>query len=275
MAYDIFKIEHEVYNKKKANKLVLKIKGLDSSIKKNDEKIRLIKVKINRSKLSKIKHISKKNNLNDEKKENLISNLNDERKDLVIKKTKELRLKSRMLNSKKNNLKLELFNLMSKVVTKNINNYSNLAFNSPVTERCNSRDEMQAESWILLENCIKNFKVNSSYCFYFYYNKSLSRTFYKMFIKTKQNLDKFNDYIIDKKNTKSKSTLGNSNMSMEIIIEVLNLNENEEKILRSRLKKEKKSEFLNKNPEITSGKYYLNLRNLKEKIKKLEENGQL
>lgn len=276
--YNISTTPAQTYNKKLAEKLVLKIKALTNILEKHETGNEEIRSTVNREKNKKVRiliKVSKKYGTVTSDKEALIrtgidTKANDDLREIM----KFREIKKRMNEDKITKMKFELFNLMSKVVVKNINNYLNLAFNSPVTEKCLSRDEMQGEAWIILENCIDKFKVNNGFCFYFYYNKALGRNFYRMFFNTCQDLEKFKKYSVQKKNTTSHSHF-NSSFSMDILIDSLDLSEMEHKVLQSKLRKEKKSIFLAKHPEISSGRYYGALKNIKALVQKLKDNGQL
>ena len=233
---DIFEIEHQVYDKKYAENLVAKIRNFKNILSMKEKK------KVETKDLKKIKNIS---------------------------------IKIRKAEAKEKELKLELFKLMSKVVVKNIRNYMKLADNSPVTDECHNSYEMQAEAWVILEKCLMKFKLKHNYCFYFYYNKSLGRNFYRMFDKEVRKREKYQEYETEKINTSQLGKTDVNNFPIEMIIESIDLTENEEKILRSKLVREKKSDFLDKNCKLSSGKYYTALKNIKEKINKLKDDGEL
>ncbi len=275
--YGIFNIEHTPYDKDGAAQLVLRIKKLNQLIDQIDETAdRLVD---NYSKDVKRQNtiliVAIKRNKKPEGKLQ-IAKIKDRTDAKISAKIKDIEI-SRLSNKRKweresANLKLELFNKMSKVVVKNILNYSNLAYNSPVSDECHDRDEMQAEAWIILENCIDKF--NPKYCFYFYFNKALGRNFYRMFFNTVQKKDKHVSYSTETLNTSDTYTKG-SNHGLELLIEQLRLNEEEEQVLRSKLRNEKKADFLEDNPDFSSGKYYATLKRVKKVILKLKENGEL
>jgi len=277
--YDIFKVEHSTYNRERANELVLRVQKLNRLIAKSetctDSKIsevtnqaqknitlRIIEIKRvkDSTNLKKIANVKRSENL---KATNEVGKIEIKKRILVRKWEKE-----------SSDLKFELFNMMSKVVVKNINNYMNLAYNSPVTDECYDRDEMIGESWVILDNCIDKFKAKPKWCFYFYYNKALGRNFYRMFFNTVQRLDKHRKYSSEKINT-SETKSRNGNHSLDLLIEQLNLTDQEEVVLRSKLNNEKKAVFLEKNSDFSSGKYYATLKNVKKIILKLRENGEL
>lgn len=233
---DIFDVEHQTYDKKHAENLVSKIRNFKN----------ILSAKENQK-----KHIEDKKEL------------------------QKINVKIRKARAKEENLKIELFKLMSKVIVKNIRNYVKLSNNSPVTNYCNNCFEMQAEAWVILEKCLMKFKLKNNYCFYFYFNKSLGRNFYRMFDKEVRKKEKYEKYETEKIKTSQTCKTDNLDFPIEMIIESIDLSENEEKILRSKLVREKKSDFLDKNKNLSSGKYYTALKNIKEKINKLKDDGEL
>jgi hypothetical protein len=214
MSFDIFKIEHSVYDKSKATALVLKIK-----------KYKLVEEKY---------------------------------------KSNEKRL---------NELRLELFAMMSKIVVKNINNYLKLCYNSPVKDESFVSYEMQSEAFLILIKCIEKFKFNKGFCFYFYYNKSLSRSFYKIFsqtIRDKENMGLVSD-IIQVRSRKST----NEHYSVEFVISQFKLDEDELRILDSKLLGQSKIDFLQANKDFNMTKYHKCNQKVKLIIQKFLENGEL
>ena len=277
--YDIFKVEHSTYNRDRANELVAKVQKLKRLIEKSDvcTDNRIAEISTNAQKaitlrIIEVKRMKRDNNLKK------IANIKRSENLKATNKIGKIETKKRMLVRKwereMSDSKIELFNMMSKVVVKNINNYTNLAYNSPVTEECNERDEMASEAWIILDNCIDKFQAKPKWCFYFYYNKALGRNFYRMFFNTVQRQDKHYKYSSEAINTsETKSRSGNH--SLDLLIEQLNLTEQEETVLRSKLNNEKKATFLKNNKDFSSGKYYATLKNVKEIILKLKDNGEL
>jgi len=178
---------------------------------------------------------------------------------------------------KLDSLKFEVYVMMKKIVIKNINNYMKYVNNSPVTEKCFDQDEMESEAYIVFENCIKNFDVNSKYDFYFYFNKAMSRNFYRMFDKEIRQKQVGDNYHSEKfyVNTQSQFINDESDKDLNILINSLNLSEDENLVLLSKLNYQSKNEFLKENKHISSV-YYNNLLNkIKTIILNLQTNGEL
>ena len=75
-----------------------------------------------------------------------------------------------------------VFMMMSDIVKKNIANYINLLRNSDV-EYLPERDELVADCYLIFDKCVYKFILGRGYNFYFYYNKSLSRNFFRNYQK--------------------------------------------------------------------------------------------
>lgn len=89
------------------------------------------------------------------------------------------------------NVRLEylIFRMMHKVVVKNIQNYQNLMCNSRRTEILPERDDLISDCYLLLNKSIANFKAGRGYDFYFYFNKVLSRHFFRLYQKALQSTE--------------------------------------------------------------------------------------
>ena len=67
----------------------------------------------------------------------------------------------------------------------------------------------------------------------------------------------------------------NAELTMDILFNAMDLTDEQQLVLESKLKKEKKSTFLEKNPEMYSGKYYAISKVLKEKATTLQKYEQI
>jgi hypothetical protein len=169
--------------------------------------------------------------------------------------------------------KVNLFKLMKRIIVKNVKNYASLSRNSAVTEQCFEEDEMYAEAFIVMMKCVENFQVSKRNCFYFYFNKSLSRNFYRMFYKEVRKLEVQKDYELFAMDTFVTNDFDYESLSLTI--NNLGLDEFDKRVLESKLKYEKKDEFIVNNEDATVSKYYSSIRKIKEKLKKLIDNGEL
>ena len=169
-------------------------------------------------------------------------------------------------------LKLVFF-MMKKLIVKNIMNYLKIADNSPVTDNCMGKMEMQAEAYIILDKCISNFDIKASSDFYYYYNKSLARNFYRMFDREYRRNNKHSDYSTHAKIVKQSSTNHDNNYDVDFIISQLGLSEIEKRVVNSKLIRETKDNFLSNNPDINSTKYHNALKVVKKILINMKEDG--
>lgn len=217
MGFDIFKVEHLVYDRKKASLLVLKSKSFGEPHK------------------DKYEEAKRQNRIN------------------------------------KN--RFELFNLMSKIVVKNINNYLKLTTNSSAKEESYTAEEMQNEAFLIMIRCIEKFNLKNGNCFYFYLNKAYSRAFYKMSFQSVRNKNNFEKVAANIIYRQPRHT--NEHYSMDLLIHQMKLDEFETIVLNSKLLGQSKQDFLELNKVFTSSKYQKCNLKIKSIMQKLIENGEL
>lgn len=162
--------------------------------------------------------------------------------------------------------KILVFKMMKDIVSKNIVNYLNLITNTNLEENPPTQDELLSDCYLIFDNCIEGFKLGFN--FYFYYNKSLSRNFfrnYQRLIRKKNTMFELTDSIqvINENMHTTKNHL-----SVEYLMDTLNFTDLEKRICNSRLNGEKSVEFIEKNDDISSNEYSRALKSIKRKIKK-------
>lgn len=160
-----------------------------------------------------------------------------------------------------------IFDCLSKIIVKNINNFFNLIKNIDKGYVIHEKDDIVIECFIILDKCIEKFNLTmKDKKFYFYYNKSLSQGLYRLKEKNygvKQNKYKHidvNDVVNFDKTTfthiKSYPLFLNKNFTNKEIL-----------LMQSKLGEEK-IEFFCKKVEISHNEYYKILRSIKSKIDK-------
>lgn len=166
-----------------------------------------------------------------------------------------------------------VFRMMKDIVIKNISNYLNLLNNTPMKDNLPDRDELVSECFIIFNKCIEKYKVHPSHNFYFYFNKSLSRNFFRDYQRSLTN-----DRI---ELTEAMSTChpelreSEKTNTIFILMENMNFTELEKRISQSRLLGQKTSEFLEENPDVTSVEYSKALKHIKEMLKELQKRGEI
>lgn len=172
--------------------------------------------------------------------------------------------------------KLELYKMMKKVITRNVNNYVKFFRNSVVSDKSLEEDELYGESFIIMMKCVEGFKVKKNNCFYFYFSKSLSRTFFRMLEKEKRKLEGSIKYRSKADNDITNLDLfSNTVYGLDLVLSGLDLDSFDKKVLNSKLLFQKKDDFIVSTRGATVSKYYASIRKIKFQIQKLKENGDL
>lgn len=167
-----------------------------------------------------------------------------------------------------------VFRMMKDIVKKNIANYLNLLTNTGV-RNIPDRSELVAECYIVFDKCVDKFVINDKYNFYFYFNKSLSRGFYREYQKELRRNNKSVE-ISDSLESVNKGFQDHRHIeSTELLLDCLGFNDLERKICISRISGEKTSEFLKDNPDITSGQYSRCLKKIKSILTESKEKGEI
>jgi hypothetical protein len=160
--------------------------------------------------------------------------------------------------------KFELFKMMKKIIVKNVTNCQMLFRNSSVTSECPESWEIESECYIILDKCAYNYKVSGTSCFYFYYNKSLTRSLFRMFSKEVRVFEKFQAF---SKSEVTRSVINNSTQyDIDFLLSFLDLSSVDVKVLKSKLRNEKKDEFLKKRKFISNAQYQNSIKKIKQEI---------
>lgn len=167
-----------------------------------------------------------------------------------------------------------VFMMMKDIVKKNILNYLNLISSIEMRDELPTRDELIAECYIIFDKCVTKYHLGRGYNFYFYFNKSLSRNFFRDYQKTvarsvttevTEALEVVHPGFRDYRRVET----------MELAIFNLGLSELEIRICYSRLRGQKTSEFLRENEDVTSGMYSKALKRIKDTLLELKEQGEI
>lgn len=167
--------------------------------------------------------------------------------------TKEIRTRS---------FKNLVFKMMKDIVKKNVNNYIKLLQNSGIKE-IPEKDELISECYIIFDKCLGKFEISKNNNFYFYYNKSLSRYFFRNYQKevNKNNAIEITDSVfMFNSNLQSR----NEHDELDLILKNIGLTSLEIQICYSKINGQKAVEFLEKNTEITSVQYTKSIKRIKE-----------
>lgn len=157
--------------------------------------------------------------------------------------------------------KTYIFKAMKDIVEKNIQNYLNLLNGSPCRD-IPEYDEILSECYIVFDKCLEKYKVSKYNDFYYYFNKALSRNFYRCYhreinfpqTELTDEIAAVHPTLADYKNVDT----------TELLLHNLRLSEFEKIVCRSKLRGEKGTEFLRKNKNITQKQYNEALNKIKE-----------
>lgn len=160
-----------------------------------------------------------------------------------------------------------VFRMMKDIVNKNISNYLNLITNTKLVEEPPEYGELIADCYIIFNTCVNGFKLGHN--FYFYFNKSLSRNFfrnYQKLVKQKNTVFELTDAI---EAINEEMHVAHNHVSIELVMEQLEMNELEKRICRSKLNGQKSAEFFEENEDVTQFEYSQALKSVKVKLKQI------
>lgn len=167
-----------------------------------------------------------------------------------------------------------VFRMMKDIVKKNISNYMNLLQGTYRKDTMPNRDELVADCYIIFDKCLEKYIINKKYNFYFYYNKSLSRNFFRCYQKE---LQRSSGVEITEALMTVHSGFHDLRQpdTVELLLCNLGLSDLEKRICKSRMLGKKTSEFLEENLDVTNGQYSKSLKNIKEILISFQEKGEL
>ena len=165
-----------------------------------------------------------------------------------------------------------VFKMMKDIVVKNVNNYLNLLSATNIFQ-LPERDEIISDCYLIFDKCVEGYKVNCGYNFYFYFNKSLSRNFFRNY--TKEQKRGYSHTLIEEEMKFDFNFRTKMDVSISVTIDRLNFTEIEKKLINSKLNKQTMTEFLKDNEDINRTKYFQLLDGIQEKIENLRKQGKL
>lgn len=167
-----------------------------------------------------------------------------------------------------------VFKMMKDVVKKNIANYLNL-LNTIGSRDIPERDELISDCYVVFDKCVNKFIVHEGYNFYFYFNKSLARNFFREYYKKLRVNNTTSDItemmLIVNKSFHVKESQG----SVDLLLDTLGFTDLEKRICFSKISKQKISDFLKVNDDITNSQYIRALKNIKAKLLQAKENKEI
>lgn len=204
---------------------------------------------------------------------NLRNEENTEKYDLVITRIFEKLSLLCKRDKKVNELKWQIFYMMKKILVKNINNYQKLCRNSVLGANYNTDEEMESECFLVFENCVYKFVSDSGKNdFYFYFNKSLSRSLYKIFLKNIKNTESVSNASSLSEYSEENDVLekyldhSTNNLSIKFTLTNFKFDDNCLKVIDSKLRGEKMSEFIRSSSDMDQKVYDKSLKKVKKEL---------
>lgn len=164
-----------------------------------------------------------------------------------------------------------VFMMMKDIVKKNIANYLNLLRNSEV-EDIPERDELVSDCYLIFDKCVYKFILGRGYNFYFYFNKSISRKFFRDYQREIQHNNSTTEITDVMTVVNSSFHSSEERGSVDLLMDQLGFTDSEKRVCKSRIAGQKTSEFLKSNPDITNSQYSRTLKVVKEKLNIAKEN---
>ena len=159
-----------------------------------------------------------------------------------------------------------VFKMMKDIVKKNVANYLNLLRNTDAVE-LPDRDELVADCYVIFDKCVNKFILGNGYNFYFYFNKSLSRNFFRDYQRELQHRNSTTEITEVMSVINSIFHCSESPGSVDLLMDQLGFTLIEKRVCISRIDGQKTSEFLKKNTDISNSLYSKTLKSVKDKMK--------
>lgn len=167
--------------------------------------------------------------------------------------------------------KMYVFKMMHDIIKKNICNYINLLTNGTDCREIPTHDDVLTDVYIMFDKCLEKYKVKKGNKFYYYFNKALSRNFFREYQKVQKSTG---IELTDAMEAVHPNLQYNSpNYGVEVLMENLGFSDIEKRIIRSRLSGQKISEFLKENKDITNAMYSNALKKMKQLVLDAQEEG--
>lgn len=160
----------------------------------------------------------------------------------------------------------QLFQMMKEIVNKNINNFISLLTNSGLFKREDiNRGDLISDCYCIFDKCLSNYKISVKNNFYFYFNKSMSRSFFREYRKAiKKKTIEAGNYIV----TSESFSIEDNHDMMQFLLDNMKFSDIQKEIIKSKIIGQRLEDFFILNPTISSVVYYENLKKIKRIIEK-------
>lgn len=167
-----------------------------------------------------------------------------------------------------------VFMMMKDIVKKNISNFLNLlrGIDSPDIPE---RDDLVTNCYITFDKCLEKYIVGRGYNFYFYFNKSLSRNFFREYQKEMQRMNTSAEVTEAISYVSKEMRVDAVYSSVDFVIDNSQFTPLEKKICHSKVSGQRASDFLKMNLEVTNSQYSRALKSVKNKLLLAKENNEI
>ena len=167
-----------------------------------------------------------------------------------------------------------VFMMMKDIVKKNISNFLNLLRgidSSDIPER----DSLVTNCYITFDKCLEKYIVGRGYNFYFYFNKSLSRNFFREYQREMQRMNASAEVTEAMSRVSKEMRVDAVHSGVDFVMDNLQFTPLEKKICHSKMSGQRASDFLKMNPEVTNSQYSRALKSIKNKLLLAKENNEI
>nr|DAS96422.1 MAG TPA: hypothetical protein [Caudoviricetes sp.] len=169
-----------------------------------------------------------------------------------------------------------IFRMMKVVIMKNCNNYLRLMKNTIRKELTPEMSELITDCFDVMYTCINNYNACGDFDFYFYFNKALSRYFFKRYqncLATQEKAVEIGDVMmaVDRKFIDSQRT----DMELEMLLSQIDIKGFDREVVMLKISGEKIDDFLARHPDKTKADFSRSMSKIKAILSNLRNRGEL
>ena len=167
--------------------------------------------------------------------------------------------------------KMYIFKMMHDIIKKNICNYINLLMNGTNLTEIPKHDDVLTDVYIMFDKCLDKYKVSKGRKFYYYFNKSLSRNFYREYQRIQKRT--YSEAENVEETIHPNLRYNEDNYTIGVLMDNLGFTDTEKRIVESRLKGQYITEFLKENADVTQIQYANAMKRMKDLILHAKKGG--
>ena len=167
--------------------------------------------------------------------------------------------------------KMYIFKMMHDIIKKNICNYINLLMNGTNLTEIPKHDDVLTDVYIMFDKCLDKYKVSKGRKFYYYFNKSLSRNFYREYQRIQKRT--YSEAENVEETIHPNLRYNEDNYTVGVLMDNLGFTDTEKRIVESRLKGQYITEFLKENTDVTQIQYANAMKRMKDLILRAKKGG--